>query len=574
MQKNKQSTLHIVFVILMLMLASILHYYIRPALDDFYYMTFTDNGFAGYINNSVNHYLTLTGRAFVHFLLCPLLMYKMFPFKIWNTILILSLAIVIGLIGKNSRKLHFGSVVSAFSLFWLIGISVLADGALWGAGSFNYLFPVFMIFLYYYIFSVSLSGKGNFVVCILGFLSSATVEMTGLLAIFVVIYCAMTNIKEAKKKKTFVILNLASCIIGYITLFLSGGVSKRLTQNEYESIGIIERGLTNFTLFSRRICSSEGLSVILIITFLFILIYMLKQRRKTLASFAVANIVLLIFTGFNIIYDSRLICIISLFAFLTLCLTATEIFQKGNKHIMFFMICITISLGVCMISPVVAYRMLMPTATFLVAMCVLIIDLCDFSERSIIAVTCILTILASITMIFYIGKFKANAKIIDENIWVTENYNQGEVLSLKQVPDERYINGTVPSPDNFGNSYLKKNNIFGDINFVIEEPTAKEIIYEGEKLSSFAIMRNGIYYIPIRVARQVAGAEISWLLACAHVEAGDKTYRFCSGARAADTDMFFSPSIKLSHPVRLINGITYISTSDFNRIFETELEIK
>ena len=227
-----------------------------------------------------------------------------------------------------------------------------------------------------------------------------------------------------------------------------------------------------------------------------------------------------------------------------------------------------------MISPVIAYRMLMPTAIFLVVICVKVLNLCKLSAKTFISAVCILAVSSSCTMIFYTQKFSENAKIIDKNTERTENYNQSGTLVMTSVPDEIYSNGTVPSHADFGVHYLTHNDISPDTNITIREPDAKEIYLKNEKLSTIAITRNNIVYIPVRTASEAIDADVSWLLACAHVETNGKTYRFCSGAKAAETGLFLSPSIKLAHPVRIISGTTYISLSDFNKVFNTDIKTK
>lgn len=542
MKKLNLNTAFIFLSVISIALTLVLHIFVRPAYDDFYYVTFLDNGIKGFIDATLTHYQTLTGRAFVHILLCPLLLFDMLPFKIWNVCIICTLSAVISAFSSQNKKDFFKYFLCSISAFWLIGISILSDGVLWGAGSLNYLFPVFLIVLYSFIFNKSFDKKPNYSICILAFLSSATVEMSGFLTIVSIIYFSLTNKDTTKNKKVFIAFNFISALFGYITLFLSGGVDKRLSGNDFYDISLFERMVKNFSLFSRKIFEINGLGILVILVLLMFSLIAIKNKKHRLASASLVSLMLSGLTLTGIIYHLFALWIVALFAFFVICANGIYLIKSGEKTIPFFIICLTLSLGVCIVSPVVGYRMLLPSAIFLIIILTKGITYLKVNKTIVPFSAC-----AFISLFILIFNFGANSKVIDKNTEITMN-NAGEnALILFNVPDEMFGGGTVPTASNFGEYYIEHS---GSL--------AKEIIiHENE------IVRNGVSYVPIRNAEKL-GAKVRWRLACAEVSYLGKTYSFSNGAKAADYGFL---SEKLSYPVRVINGTTYISQRDFNKLF-------
>lgn len=542
MKRLNLNTAFIFLSVISIALTAFLHIFVRPAYDDFYYVTFLDNGFKGFIDATINHYQTLTGRAFVHILLCPLLAFNMLPFKIWNVCIICALSSVISKISSENKKDFFKYFLCSISVFWLIGISVLCDGALWGAGSLNYLFPAFLIVLYSYIFNKSIKRKSNYFICILTFLSSATVEMSGFMIVFSIIYFTLTNKDAAKNKKVFIAFNFISAFFGYITLFLSGGVGKRLSGNDYYDISLFERIVKNFSLFSRKIFEINGLGILIVLVLLVFLLIAFNNKKYRLASITLTALMLSVLALSDIIYHVFAIWIVALFAFFVICVHGVCMFKSGEELIPFFIICLALSLGVCIVSPVVGYRMLLPSAIFLITVLTKSVTYLNINKAIIPFSLC-----AFVSLFILIFNFGANSKVIDKNTELTKNNTGVNALVLFNVPDEMFGGGTVPTASNFGEYYIKHS-----------DKDAKEIVLDENE-----IIRNGVSYVPVRNAEKL-GAKVRWHLACAEVSYLGKTYSFSNGAKAADSGFL---SEKLSHPVRVINGTTYISQEDFDKLF-------
>ena len=89
-----------------------------------------------------------------------------------------------------------------------------------------------------------------------------------------------------------------------------------------------------------------------------------------------------------------------------------------------------------------------------------------------------------------------------------------------------------------------------------------------------ALLRDGTWYVPIRAAEETIGADISWEMATAAVRTGDQIYCFHLGNRVVNLGHGITGSIKLSGPVRNINGRIYIPVSDFDTLFGVKLTLQ
>ncbi len=553
--------------ILLVLLTAFLHIFVRPGADDFYYSTFLDGTLSDFIHTMIEHHQTCTGRTFVHLVLCPLLEFDMIPFRIWNPIMIVVLCCIIAKLSTDSNKGGFVSMfVFSLSLFWLNGLSVLSGGLLWGAGSLNYFFPSFMIVFYGFLYNKALTKGSGWWVAGVGFLAAATVEMTGILAIVTVIYFSAVNFNETKNKKGYVFLNLICACFGYITLFLTAGIGNRLVENSFYSISHFERICTNIVFFSRKICDINGLGMLAIITLTLSALWLWKNGNKKMCVINFIVVILVLLGVANITYSPLTISLTALFMIFIVCVDALIFLKSGDRIYPFFALCIFVSLTVCAIAPVVGYRLLFPGGVFLVVMSCR--ALCEISKNIPFKTVVIIAAVAACFMIAFTVGFWKNAKVVDANSKVTKGVTEGEALVLQNVWDEVYGNCVVPTGLNFGFYYLRANNLKDETVITVSDNT-KEILCEGNVVEEKAIVRRGVAYVPLRIARTVKNAEVRWRLAYAEVILGDSTYRFTLGAKTAD--LGYRSAIKLEHPVRIVNETTYISLMDFNKVFGTQI---
>ncbi len=539
---------------LLLLLTALLHGFVRYAKDDFLYLTYLDNGLRGFWEEMVYHARNLSGRTLVHVVLCPLLRFDMVPYRIVNTGLI-------GLLAWLAARLCGGSWPSrawALGLFWLLGIGVLGDGVLWGAGSMNYLLPLCLLLLF-----VVLLEKGSRWSLPMGFLAGATVEMAGILPLFTAGYTACT---DRSKDRRFLAANFLSAGLGYLTLFLTTGVSTRLEHNSYETISLATRMLGNFSWFCRKILAPEGLGVMAALSVAAgtLVLHRRSFRKTAWAGIAAALAALSVTMG--LVWHNLAVMVIALGTFGFLIVFVVLAFGWGERVFGLFGLCMTVSLGICLVSPVVGYRLLLPTGVFLMIFTLRCLVLLKPSlGRSGVLFLC-----AGVLLCFYTVKYAENAKILDENYARAEA--AVDTVTFDYVPDERYGEGTVPSGINFGTHYLRHLDK-ADTAIFCQDPTAAPVFLGGTALGELAVKRDGVWYLRIRTLSACTDAQLSWELANAVVRLNGQVWRFTIGSNAADLGEGHFASAKLNHVVRKIDGTTYISLEDMNRLFGLALTV-
>ncbi len=553
MSNKSSERIHALAFAGLLLLSAVLHSFVRYAKDDFLYLTYLDGGLQGFWEEMIYHAQNLSGRTLVHVVLCPLLRCNMVPYRIFNIFLVGLLAFLMAeFCGSRWQGRAWG-----LGLFWLLGIGVLGDGVLWGAGSMNYLLPICLLLLF-----VLLLQKSHVAAPVVGFLAGATVEMAGILPVFAVLYTAFLR----REKRKYLGINFLSAGLGYLTLFLTTGVSTRLEHNSFQSLSLWERMLSNFSWFCRKILAPEGLGLVVVLALLVCALMLHRRGFRKTALVSGCTAILALSVAVGLVYHNLAVMAIGLAAFGCLMGFVWVAFRWGEALVGLIGLCMTVSLGICMVSPVVGYRLLFPCGVFLVILTlrglVLLKPKGSFSM--------VLFLCAGVLLSYSSYQYAQNARVLDENAARAKAATDSVVFDY--VPDERYGEGTVPSGINFGIYYLKH---LGKENVTIlcQDPTAIPVFQKGTPLDELAVKRHGVWYLRIRTLSACTDAKISWELANAVVRLDGKTYRFTIGSNAADLGEGYVFSAKLRHVVRKIDGTTYISLEDMNRLFGLELTV-
>lgn len=552
---------------IVLLLTGVLCIWIRPASDDFYYVTFGDGGWTAFVNNNLEHYRTMSGRVFVHLILYPLLCLDMWPLRGFVAVLIGCFSVMAARLTAEEPEHKPMARLAALCIFWLIGIETLQDGALWGAGALNYLFPVSCVLAYALLLRRALEGRGGMWMGIPAFFCASTVEMTGILPCVVFVYLCLTNWERVREKwGTFLILGVCT-LAGYLFLYTSAGVTERL-ENNSSGLSLMDTILINYAAIDRRVIGPEGIWLVTDLTLISGGL-VLRQMKSGWGwgMLLLAGAVTL--TGLGIVYDGVAVALIAICAFAALASFAVWSFRQGERQIPMWMLCVTISLGVCLVSPVMGSRLVMPTAVFLTVICVQNLVKLRFTRRQRLALTALLTAVACLVLLDHSVHFARNARVIDENARTVQSHREG-TLVLELVPDERYSGPAVPTVSGFVVHYLKHHGLSGTP-CAVQDPTESAISRAGDVLSQKALLRDGIWYVPIRVAEEAIGAEVRWELASGVVQIEEAIYCFHLGNRVANLGHGITGSVKLSGPVRNIGGRLYIPAADFSKLFGVEL---
>lgn len=120
--------------------------------DDYYYATFLNDDLSHFLSENLLHYRETNGRAIVH--LFAELFLSEASLVIWKIVCALVICAIVFLVSKLATKNDFKrSLTISCALFALMDIGMANQTLYWLTGSLNYVFPVPIMLLYFYIYT-------------------------------------------------------------------------------------------------------------------------------------------------------------------------------------------------------------------------------------------------------------------------------------------------------------------------------------------------------------------------------------------------------------------------------------
>ena len=173
--------LAVAFLALLLLTAKITIY-----CDDYFYGLFFRDGWNGFWDLTVWHYLNFNGRAFVHFMAQVALIFDTKLFILLNP-LMLAVAFLLGSrlqSGETPWRILLSTSAVGMMVVMALPIQFLNTSLLWISAAFNYLFPIFFLMLVLWRHQRDTEkGRLHPLTMLLIFLAGATTEQSGLAAI-------------------------------------------------------------------------------------------------------------------------------------------------------------------------------------------------------------------------------------------------------------------------------------------------------------------------------------------------------------------------------------------------------
>ena len=193
--------------------------------DDYFYATFTQNGWSGYLSANRDHYLLSNGRAMVHALDAVGLMLPPAVWQVFNALLLGSI-VFLGVRLACSDRFGCGffegfcgaAVLTSVILY--MNIRLTNQSVYWQTGSWNYVFPVVLLLICWCLLSRRRAGKGNAVLLSLtALLSAATTEQNAMMTIGIfVLYLLDQKLVRKEKADWAVLTALIFAFIGAATV--------------------------------------------------------------------------------------------------------------------------------------------------------------------------------------------------------------------------------------------------------------------------------------------------------------------------------------------------------------------
>lgn len=202
------------------------------SIDDYYYATFWNDGFFGFLRDMAHHYQVMNGRTFIHTVATLVLRAGTVCFGVVSV----ALAVAMPLLGHKMISPN-ASPWPTLAIFmgglFLVPQLMMVEGVLWQSAYFNYVFPTALMVIFLYLLrrltaaeAVKPAAAVGLAVC--AFLCGATTEQSGALAVCValavVAECLLTN----RKRLWLPLLCLLASAGGVCTIFFSPATQSRV----------------------------------------------------------------------------------------------------------------------------------------------------------------------------------------------------------------------------------------------------------------------------------------------------------------------------------------------------------
>ncbi len=212
--------------------------------DDYGFHVFVTGGLDTFIKEHIRHYMQDNGRFIVHLLVTVFLALPKVFWRVTNSLLLgsfvytgLKLIAKAGQVGTALENIVAGVVIGSGIL--ALDISLARQSVYWLTGSFNYVFPIVLLFFCWYRLE---DGSNNLLTALMFFLSAATVEQNAVMTVGLSLLYLVRGYHESAQKYRFA--NLGLSLAGAGTVLLSPSVAGRF-RADAGTITIVDRLITN-----------------------------------------------------------------------------------------------------------------------------------------------------------------------------------------------------------------------------------------------------------------------------------------------------------------------------------------
>lgn len=270
-----------------------------PYGDDFFYSTFSKNDFTYYVSRNIEHYTIANGRAIVHMLATLFLGMNIWIWRIVNAMAFTACAILTMYIAKaKNHQMPFCAAVIIF-MFLTLDTQITRQSIYWLTGSFNYLYPMLLLLLYWMVLEKSfLNKKHSIYLPILAFFAAATTEQGSIMCFGLTLLILLREKFVARHHvKLSHILSLIFSSLGMFSVICAPGVFNRVdvTTSPVPG-GLMQLVIYNIKQQSKIFFFAEYTRMIHITLLLFALFYITSyvKKAKTIKSKNVYTIGMLI----------------------------------------------------------------------------------------------------------------------------------------------------------------------------------------------------------------------------------------------------------------------------------------
>lgn len=482
-------------------------------IDDVMYGDWAKHGLGYFIEKNIWHMQNFNGRTFIHMCLEIVTIFKQNLYMILMPLFLVTPFIIFFKLQNKDKKLSSKSIYFAtamsFVLFFLLGYKYINTTLMWMAGGFNYIFPLFVIAIAYWVFSKNrLKEKTSILTIVLLFLCGATTEQYGMFTIGMVTLTLFFDLLNKEKIKKNIIRYFIPTILGYITIFATPGTFNRfMNSNEYATK--LEYSLIDM-LFNncKYTIGGQGNIIVLLIFFMLIGCLAIGKNSKysklciTALPVAILSMALYYTVYLEVVYIS---CVLEL---IILCIAFC--LKKETREQAKLLICGTGTFLMMSITMATGTRTSLP---FMLCICIITTNLLYELSKKIKRPTLACITVALCIMFMYSGTYApllngySNSKVYTENLVneLSDAKNTGVIMvdyDQTLASDSLKYRYTTMFDLPYGNHQLEFYSQYFDIpeniryEFKSETYTVSSIKCNDKHIYHPAVLIDGDIYVP------------------------------------------------------------------------------
>ena len=469
--------------------------------DDFIYAVYFYDGLGGFFKKTYEHYTQMNGRAFIHFVLELILIFKD---KLFFVVLPAMVTGVFYVFYRNNKTDKNAALF--FSLCYmglmLVAVKVLREGMLWMSGAVNYIFPVIFAVSGFYAFIKQIGdNRFNVFYLVFFFLCGQSTEQCSVIIISSIILYILTDIKLIKKLTKINIIYFICIFAGFLSVVLSPGTSVRMGTEAGKRLGFFESFNELFTMAFGEI----GILWVFIAALILLEIScgIKKAVNFKILCAACAVTALLSLMGF---YSAAgwiyvLCAVVS---------AASNIIKNNNrKHCILFLSAL-LSIAIMAFTASYGYRNFMPA--ILIMICIIASVISDIiKDRGIFARNIILIACFAVSMISFVPKLSgyiSNRIIINENISSVRSADKDVYYNVDLKADYSYNQFFVDSF--YEENYRRIYKVPDDTKIHLKGKDFTDLYCNGVFCERPVYEKEGEKYYPLRDVAEAYGGELSY----------------------------------------------------------------
>ena len=412
--------------------------YVRYYGDDYYYLTFAKMPPQEFWGGHLTHYLEVNGRAIVHILDTFFLKLPPIVWQIANS-LFLSAIVLFGT-RALSRKSEDNSPLTAGCILTCavlaLGISATRQGVYWTTGSFNYVYPLALLMLFWYLLGREKTAPPALFIA--AFLSGATTEQNAMMTVGLCFLYLSAELIFEKKWDKKLIACLVFCVFGAATVFFAPATFVRAGLEGAQDSRLADVITYNLKFFFVEFITSRSTLIYQALFFASSILYVFKEYRQKLVRFGLLTAAPFVFAlmcvdslNKTFIFDGKRLLIIAVILVYMLLLTGAALIKLlQNKHrlpIIALILCYGAQL-MMFISPVYGQRNMIGSLIMLAFYSAGVLSLClkktsgAFERKALVAALALVFVASSAKMYGTISGYKQNMSVDLRNIELINEY--------------------------------------------------------------------------------------------------------------------------------------------------------